>query len=458
MKLRLDRYREITARLHWTSLTFLIVGTLGVIFGSLCLWIGVLCIFYTGASFAERFGAGILLAVFFGLLPLVLCGFMIQRALARRKRIRHFQGIATLAQTMAQFTAEDVARSLDIGAGEAHRLVLDAVTRGVLEDSPTTDGVARAPTLAQTPIARPHGSQPPPNLVGTTLHGTYRIEGLVGSGGMGTVYRARHLRTGRVYALKTMLPESRLDPDARGRFEREATAASALGHPNIIGVHDFNETEDGTYYLVMDLLEGETLEQRLSRVGSLTWPEAQKIIVELGEGLVAAHERGLLHRDVKPANVFLARAGAAEHAVLLDFGLVRPIEQAAASRITRTGAALGTPLYMSPEQARGEPVDARSDLYSLAAVLFELVTGAPPFLDLTLANVYAQLLTKDPPAASSVADKPVPPAVDRLLATALAKVPERRFPGVKTFLDAVQSITGHGSGTAAMRPLRRVAK
>src|SRR5512140_1766215 len=155
----------------------------------------------------------------------------------------------------------------------------------------------------------------------------------------------------------------------------------------------------------MDLLAGEALEHGLARGGRLPWAGAQGVVLELGAGLAAAHDHGLLHRDVKPANVFLARAGGGERAVLLDFGLVKPVEDAAISRITVTGAAVGTPLYMSPEQARGEAVDARSDVYGLAAVLFEMVTGAPPFLDRTLASVYARLLTTAAPAASSVTDQ-----------------------------------------------------
>jgi serine/threonine-protein kinase len=302
------------------------------------------------------------------------------------------------------------------------------------------------------PLARTVAAAASPDrFIGSVLHGTYQIEAHLGAGGMGMVFRARHLRTGRLYALKTLLPDARFLPDARARFEREATAASAIGHPNIIGVHDFNETPDGTHYIVMDLLEGETLEQRLSRVGSLAWPDAQKTFLELGAGLAAAHERGLLHRDVKPANVFLARSGGVERAVLLDFGLVKPIEEAAASRITATGAAVGTPLYMSPEQARGEAIDARSDLYALGAVLFEMVSGAPPFLDRTLASVYARLLKEDAPPASSVSDRPIPKELDPVLARALSKARDARFSSVRELLGAVAAIDADAApGTERM--------
>ena len=287
-------------------------------------------------------------------------------------------------------------------------------------------------------------SAPPPSLealIGAVLNATYRIEGHLGSGGMGAVYSARHLRTQRRYAVKTLLPDAQLSPDAIRRFEREATAATALGHPGIVAVHDFNQTEAGLFYLVMDLLEGETLDQRLTRTGSLPWPEARRITLEAGEALASAHDAGLLHRDLKPANLFLTSTPPRERVVLLDFGLAKPIAGAAVSRLTSTGAAVGTPLYMSPEQARGEPVDVRSDVYGLAAVLHEMLTGAPPFFDRTLAAVYARLLTESAPSAVRASPHPVPPIVDDLLACALAKSPDSRFDTVRAFLGALQAVS-----------------
>jgi serine/threonine-protein kinase len=191
----------------------------------------------------------------------------------------------------------------------------------------------------------------------------------------------------------------------------------------------------------MDLLEGETLEQRLARAGCLPWPEARRIVLEVAAALSAAHDNGLLHRDLKPANIFLARAeGAPERAVLLDFGLAKPLEGAGRSRITVSGAAVGTPLYMSPEQARGEALDVRSDVYGLGAVLYEMVTGAPPFLDRTLAGVYARLLTESAPAATAAARYPLPAAVDDVLACALAKTPAGRFDSMRALVGAIQAV------------------
>jgi serine/threonine-protein kinase len=214
-----------------------------------------------------------------------------------------------------------------------------------------------------------------------------------------------------------------------------------LGHPNIVAVHDFDKTEEGTPFLVMDLLEGETLARRLDRQGSLPWEAAQTIALEVGSGLATAHDHGLLHRDVKPANIFLAEATSSggQRAVLVDFGLVRPVDPNA-SRITATGVPVGTPLYMSPEQARGELVDVRSDLYGLAAVVYEMVTGAPPFFDRTLAEVYARLLNDPAPLASSVAPEACPPGLDEVLARALAKRPSDRFAEARAFLEAISRI------------------
>ena len=449
MRLRFDRYKDVQGRLQWTSILLLALGALVLAAGSFSGWIGLLMLVMTDGGIWER-RAGVFLTVFTGVFPFGIGVLMIWRGIVRRRELRALRDLAALARQLPAFSIEDVTRALDLGPAQAHRLVLDTLMKGILEDAAEAYALGPASGGRPDPLARTIASTPPPDrFVGAVLHDTYRIEGHVGAGGMGMVFRARHLRTGRSYAVKTLLPDSRLLPDAIRRFEREATAASALGHPNIIAVHDFNVTADGAYYLVMDLLDGETLEQRVSRIGSMPWPDAQRLVLELGAGLAAAHANGLLHRDVKPANIFLARAGGTERAVLLDFGLVKPIAEAAISRITTTGAAVGTPLYMSPEQARGEAVDARSDLYALAAVLFELVTGAPPFLDHTLASVYAKLLTSEAPLASAVTRAPIPPGLDAVLARALMKSRDDRYANVPTFLAALAAVNGTARETAS---------
>lgn len=276
--------------------------------------------------------------------------------------------------------------------------------------------------------------------VGRSLKDTWHIEALLGHGGMGAVFRARHLRTGRRYALKVMLAHAELTSEALHRFEREATAASALGHPGIVAVHDFDRTVEGAAYLVMDLLEGETLQQRLERRGMLPWPEARRITLDVGDALATAHDAGLLHRDVKPGNIFLGRERKGERVVLLDFGLVKRMGSGVVSRVTASGAVVGTPLYMSPEQARGEPLDVRSDLYGLAVVVYEMVVGVPPFFDRTQAAVYARLLREPAPKASSVSPDACPTGFDDVVGRALATRREDRQDSVRTFLGALAVI------------------
>ncbi|HEY8432683.1 MAG TPA: serine/threonine-protein kinase, partial [Sandaracinaceae bacterium] len=234
-------------------------------------------------------------------------------------------------------------------------------------------------------------------LVGRTLAGTYRIDALLGAGGMGAVYAATHVRTGRPYAVKVLLPEVAARPGALARFRREAEAIGALGHANIVAIHDFAES-DGLAYLVMDRLEGEDLGARIER-GPLPLGEAIAIAGQIAAGLAAAHARGIVHRDLKPANVFLARQpGAPERAVLLDFGLAKSVApEGDLARLTASGVVLGTPQYMSPEQASGAPVDARTDLYSLATILYEMLAGAPPFSAPSVPVLFAKLVSDPPP-------------------------------------------------------------
>jgi serine/threonine-protein kinase len=281
--------------------------------------------------------------------------------------------------------------------------------------------------------------------VGRTLHETWTVEAPVGRGGMGAVFRARHRRTGRYYALKVLLPGTSDDPadEARAlaRFEREATAASRLGHPGIVQVHDFHRTPDGGAYLVMDLLVGETLAARLARAkrgGQIPFSEVRRIAGEVGEALTAAHAHGLVHRDVKPANIFLVAAP--PRTVLVDFGLVKPPSDAAISVHTTSGEVLGTPLYMAPEQAKGGAVDARTDLYGLAMVVYEAVVGLPPCFEADLAAAYTKLLSEEAPPASVAAPEGCPPGFDAVIGRALAAKPEDRFPTVAAFVQALNAL------------------
>jgi tRNA A-37 threonylcarbamoyl transferase component Bud32 len=293
---------------------------------------------------------------------------------------------------------------------------------------PTAIGAHAMPAPRPSPIA---GALTPERnsaeqLVGRTLKQTWFVEGLLAAGGMGCVYTARHVRTGKRYAVKTLLPDERISMESLHRFEREARTASSLGHVGIVQVHDF-DLEGEPRFLVMDLLEGETLEQRLARVGRLGWQDARRIALEVADALAAAHQAGVLHRDLKPSNVFLARKeGLGERAVLLDFGLTKPIREGASVWVTRTGAIVGTAHYMSPEQARGERgLDQRADVYGLGALIYEMVAGIPPFLGATPFAVLTSLLTEAPVPPSHLMQG-IPPALDALVLRALAKQPHER--------------------------------
>ncbi len=265
--------------------------------------------------------------------------------------------------------------------------------------------------------------------------GSYRVDRRLGAGGFGAVYVATHVRTGRRYALKVLRPDRALvSPDARERFRREAKALSGLGHIGIVAVHDYASSE-GIDYLVMDLLEGEDLAQRLARRGRLPFAEVQTMVAAIAEALHAAHQAGIVHRDLKPANVFLAvMRGEGERPVLLDFGLAKDVDGPMDS-LTGSGEALGTPAYMAPEQASAKPVDARTDVYALGALAYEMLAGRPPFVGGSAASVLLKVMTEPPTPLPD--DVEVPSFVPAALERALAKDPADRFESTLAFRDAL---------------------
>jgi eukaryotic-like serine/threonine-protein kinase len=245
----------------------------------------------------------------------------------------------------------------------------------------------------------------------------YRILGPLGKGGMGEVYQAEDTRLGRLVALKFLPPDSLADQDKQ-RFLHEAQAAAAIRHPNICPIYDIEEA-DGRVFIAMAYLEGETLSRRIGR-GPLAIPQAVEIAVQVARGLEKAHEQGIVHRDIKSSNIIVSPDG---HVSILDFGLAL---RSGASRITGAGHAVGTPVYMSPEQARGLEVDGRTDIWSLGVVLFEMLTGKVPFeRDHREGLVYA-ILTEAPPSVTSLRPE-TPPDLEIVVETALAKQPKSRF-------------------------------
>ncbi|MDX1429036.1 MAG: serine/threonine-protein kinase, partial [Rhodothermales bacterium] len=251
----------------------------------------------------------------------------------------------------------------------------------------------------------------------TILH--FEIIDRLGGGGMGVVYTAQDTRLKRRVALKFLPAHLSTDEDAKRRFEQEAEAASALNHPNICTIYDIGETDDGQMFIAMAHYEGETLKKRLEH-GAMSVEEAASIARQVAEGLAVAHEKGIVHRDVKPANILITDRG---RAVILDFGLAK---LAGTMDLTKSGSTLGTAHYMSPEQARAEEVDERTDLWSLGVILFEMLTGQLPFQGgYEQAIVYA-ILNEDPIPLRELRPD-VPDDVAELVGRLLAKNPDERL-------------------------------
>lgn len=238
--------------------------------------------------------------------------------------------------------------------------------------------------------------------IGNTIAGKYRLNRLIGVGGIGAVYAAVHQFTGRHVALKLLDPSVASYEGYAARFLREARAAAEIGHPAICDVIDAGQEADGSLYLALELLEGRTLEAAIE-ASDLRFDELIRVGVQLLEGLAAAHDRGIVHRDIKPDNVFLLWDAEGELRVkLLDFGVAKNTKGGPEVFTTQQGAILGTPYYMSPEQAAGESVDARADVWSAGAVLFHAFTGRPPFEEETYNKLIAKLLNHDPPRLREV--------------------------------------------------------
>ena len=297
------------------------------------------------------------------------------------------------------------------------------------------------------------------DVTGTVTH--YRIIQELGGGGMGVVYSAEDLRLGRQVALKFLPDHLASSPNALERFAREARAASSLNHPNICTLYDIDEYE-GKPFLVMELLEGETLKQRLAR-GIIPAAQLLEWGVQIGSALQAAHSKGIVHRDIKPANLFIVHDG---HAKVLDFGLAKPVGAASARKVGESdatvtmlpdfqsspGSAAGTLGYMSPEQARGEDIDARTDLFSFGAVLYEMTTGHEPFPGATSAVVFDAILNRDP-APVRTWRSAAAPELERVIGKALEKDRDLRYQSAADLVADLQRLrrdSSSGSHPAAV--------
>ena len=297
------------------------------------------------------------------------------------------------------------------------------------------------------------------SLIGAVLDGRYRLESKLGSGGMSTVYLARDETLERWVAIKVMHREISDQPDQIERFRREARAVAQLSHPNVVAVIDAGE-DGGHPYIVFEYIEGETLKDRIERLGRLPLDEAAAYAIEVGRGLAAAHARRLVHRDVKPQNVLIDAEGRAK---VTDFGIARSLES---DGLTKTGRVLGTTDYVSPEQAMGHAVDARTDIYSLGIVLYEMLTGEVPFKAETLVGVAMKHVNEEMPDVGQRRPE-ISSVLAAVIERATAKDPKKRHPDMPTFLadlegalevEVARAGTAHGEATTVLGTVRERSK
>src|SRR5512132_3944962 len=297
-----------------------------------------------------------------------------------------------------------------------------------------------------------------PNIGRDLLDGQFQILQKIGSGGMGSVYKAAQPAMNRMVAVKILHPKLTNRKDLVSRFRREARAMSHLTHPNTVKVFLYGDLEDGSLYIVMEYLEGRNLNQMVRKEGPLAVERAIPVLIQVCGALQEAHLQGIIHRDLKPENIFLStNGGLRDYPKVLDFGLAKVTERElrpGSIMLTQEGMVFGTPEFMSPEQAQGKPLDARSDIYSLAVILYEVLTGKLPF-DARTPMEYIQMhVTRPPiPIDERVPDRRFPSGFDAVMRKALEKRPEDRYASAADFAQALKPFAGMaGKGFTAMMP------
>ena len=289
------------------------------------------------------------------------------------------------------------------------------------------------------------------NLVGKTLQGRYFIDRKVGEGGMSFVYLAHDVATKERYAIKVLSAALSQDNNAMARLRREASLGMRLAHPNVCHIIRLGETEDGLVYVVMPFVEGEILADKTNRLGHIPLADVARLLRDMAAGLNLAHDLKIVHRDLKPENVMVCkRPDGTEYAVVMDFGLAKERKAGAElQKLTATGIILGTPEFMSPEQLRGKPLDARTDIYSLALMTYEMLTGKLPFQGRTQQEMMIARLRSDPtPLRKMRPEIDFPEAVERVLNKAMARNPDERYQSTIEFADAFVAAATETNGTA----------
>ncbi len=278
-----------------------------------------------------------------------------------------------------------------------------------------------------TPLVKdPQGMRT--DLVGQILADRYRVVRLIGEGGMGQVYEAQHVNINKRFALKLLRPEIVSNGEAVARFRQEAWSASSIGHENIIEIEDFATLPSGAVYLAMEFLEGVALSERMRQDPPPSFGESLDIMLQVVGGLAAAHDKGIVHRDMKPENIFLAQKHGRPLVKILDFGIAKVSGAEGNKSLTRTGTIFGTPHYMSPEQALGKPLDLRADIYSVGVIMYELFTGKVPFEAESFMGILTKHITTQPmPPRQAAPERAIPAEIEAIILRALAKEPDERY-------------------------------
>ncbi|MEZ4453555.1 MAG: serine/threonine-protein kinase [Nannocystaceae bacterium] len=314
--------------------------------------------------------------------------------------------------------------------------------------------------VARAPVATPVAAAD--EILGSILADRYQIIRKLGEGGMANVYLAEHLAIKKPCAIKVLHAEEAHKETIVDRFLQEARAASVIDHENVVEISDFGRTDEECVFLVMEMLVGEDLADMLDREKRITWARAKPMLLQICSALAAAHEKGIIHRDMKPENVFrLSRRGNDDFIKVLDFGIAKITSESVVGprALTQTGMIFGTPEYMSPEQAEGRTVDLRTDVYSLGVIMFQLLTGRVPFRGESPTTTLVKHLVDEPPVPSQVAPEAgLSPDIDALILRALKKDPAQRYSDMNDFARAIDALDDHGRSIVAAPALVAAAE